>query len=140
MNDAKERAALTPAEALQKILDALGIDDLNINSRGLFEGYIRQARGEHEKQQAQGVDERTPSDEAAHADWQDISTAPRDGTKILLLDENGCGSGYWHIDGWMADWGNYYEYEPEATHWMPIPALEKHRQRREGYPHDDGRS
>jgi len=29
--------------ALQKILNALGIEDLNINSRGLFEGYIREA-------------------------------------------------------------------------------------------------
>jgi len=34
---------LTPGEALQKILDALGVDDLNLNSRGLFEDYIRQA-------------------------------------------------------------------------------------------------
>lgn len=29
------------AMVLQKILDALGIDDVNINSRGLFEGWIR---------------------------------------------------------------------------------------------------
>lgn len=28
---------MTPSEALQKILDALGVDDLNLNSRGLFE-------------------------------------------------------------------------------------------------------
>jgi DNA repair exonuclease SbcCD ATPase subunit len=34
---------LTPGEALQKILDALGVDDLNLNSRGLLEDYIRQA-------------------------------------------------------------------------------------------------
>jgi len=35
--------ALSVAEALDKILVALGVDDLNINSRGLFEGYIRAA-------------------------------------------------------------------------------------------------
>lgn len=35
------KAALTPSECLQKILDALGIEDLNINSRGLFEDYIK---------------------------------------------------------------------------------------------------
>ena len=45
---------LTPGEALQKILDALGVDDLNLNSRGLFEDYIRQAaRAESAKELAE---------------------------------------------------------------------------------------
>jgi hypothetical protein len=45
---------LTPGEALQKILDALGVDDLNVNSRGLFEDYIRQAaRAESAKELAE---------------------------------------------------------------------------------------
>ncbi|MFN9114461.1 MAG: hypothetical protein ACK5XN_30745 [Bacteroidota bacterium] len=45
---------LTPSEALQKILDALGIDDLSLNSRGLFEDYIRQAcRAESAKELAE---------------------------------------------------------------------------------------
>ena len=38
-----ESGEMSPADALQKILDALEIDDLNINSRGLFEGYISRA-------------------------------------------------------------------------------------------------
>lgn len=42
-NSNASREALTPETALQKILDALDIHDLNINSRGLFEGYIKQA-------------------------------------------------------------------------------------------------
>lgn len=63
----------------------------------------------------------TAKEAANLSGWMPIASAPKDGTKILLLDPEGCGSGYWNGNGWMADWGNYYEYEPETTHWMPLP-------------------
>lgn len=66
----------------------------------------------------------------AGGEWQDISTAPKDGTRILLLDSNGCGSGYWYNDAWLADWDNYYQYELKATHWNAITSGSQNRRGR----------
>lgn len=63
--------------------------------------------------------------------WQDISTAPRDGTEILILsyprnsydgehyivashDESNTTEAYW-------DTLDYSYHKDFATHWMPIP-------------------
>ena len=67
---------------------------------------------------------------ALAAMWQDIKDAPRDGTRVLLRDDNGwdpselC-TGWWENDQWR-DYGDVgcngiYPYEP--THFMPLPAL-----------------
>lgn len=62
--------------------------------------------------------------------WQDISTAPRDGTEILVYVDYGDGS--WKIE--KAYWQHIFQklmnatYDPmmddvdQATHWMPLPA------------------
>lgn len=59
--------------------------------------------------------------------WQDISTAPRDGTDIVMY-----GTGYndketfigsWEKNTWTA-WYSCCSYAPRAkpTHWMPLPS------------------
>jgi len=71
--------------------------------------------------------------------WRDISTAPRDGTEILLTGQPlsteddyeqfcRCVVGFydtgdwddehiWNCYHWDGDWRTYYE----PTHWCPIP-------------------
>lgn len=73
--------------------------------------------------------------------WADISTAPRDGTSILVVggtyysDGGGAGSDFdfelkeptisnWFRDGWHIGYGEAYNDEKwaEPTHWRPLPA------------------
>jgi hypothetical protein len=68
--------------------------------------------------------------------WQDISTAPKDGTRILLW----CAApmlptvGWWEPQAsrskprpfWCSErawlFGNSWARESQPTHWMPLPA------------------
>lgn len=68
-------------------------------------------------------------------DWQDISTAPKDGTRVILYQPDGqwrrrgphrgaeVATGYWHqpgnpeADGFWVAGGAF-----RPTHWMPLPA------------------
>lgn len=57
-------------------------------------------------------------------EWRPIETAPRDGTRVLLLHvrvECEVMLGYWdeQNDGWETD----SEWWPDAdfSHWMPLP-------------------
>ena len=64
------------------------------------------------------------------AEWQDISTAPKDGTDILtftpasnartgILCDIHCG--YWNLD--FKEWTQSdLEWEIDPTHWQPLPA------------------
>lgn len=68
-------------------------------------------------------------------DWQDIATAPRDGTWVLLAggsinygwcrDDRPPAVTSQYMDGcWQFAWydsGYYGEYET-PTHWMPLPS------------------
>jgi hypothetical protein len=74
------------------------------------------------------------------SDWQDIATAPKDGSAILIFqsqkpsfatamdgqkfDDPRYAIGYWRVweDGakWM--WGNRNCGEVSPTHWMPLPS------------------
>ena len=64
--------------------------------------------------------------------WQDIETAPKDGTEILVLcPYEGAGLVFWfsplnnHRGGWQpcsfdeGNWGG--RSEPAPTHWRPLP-------------------
>lgn len=66
--------------------------------------------------------------------WQDISTAPRDGTKILMRGGAYHGvpfPGYWNPSSFAPDrpWVSVVNdsrlYEHVPTHWMPLPEAPK---------------
>jgi len=52
--------------------------------------------------------------------WQDISTAPKDGTSVLVVAD-----GQYFVAWWSAGWtraGDDYDLSVEPTHWMPLPS------------------
>jgi hypothetical protein len=61
--------------------------------------------------------------ELRKGDWQDIATAPKDGTQVLLLSGGRIGNGCWNPGGaffgahWMTT-GDIFG----PSHWMPLPA------------------
>lgn len=56
-------------------------------------------------------------------EWQDIATAPKDGTQILLwYKADGHEMGFW--DGRCWDDGDFYDNlgsDADFSHWMPLP-------------------
>jgi hypothetical protein len=59
--------------------------------------------------------------------WQPISTAPKDGTRILVYGPAKNGDHYMDVCGWPANWSGkwpvaYMDYATgEPTHWTPLP-------------------
>lgn len=60
-------------------------------------------------------------------EWQDISSAPRDGTRILVYippryrgDTNWAVSDCW-MDKYDLTWETPCENDVNPTHWMPLP-------------------
>ena len=48
--------------------------------------------------------------------WQDIATAPKDGTDVLVCDDE---TGEGHVSYWTGDcWSGRNRFKP--THWMPL--------------------
>lgn len=67
-----------------------------------------------------------------YGEWQDIGTAPRDGTEVLAFDPDVgvCAVLFWDEEGgWVSSWAGDVTYnqilvEPivcSPTHWMPLP-------------------
>ena len=75
--------------------------------------------------------------------WQPINTAPKDGTRVLLVQGDLIGVGRWHLEEsghwatisekggkrtqeWEDTSSGWWEDVPqdmyEPTHWMPLPA------------------
>lgn len=66
---------------------------------------------------------RAPLDETRRGEWQDISTAPKDGSGIILWGSRWFQLlvGKWHLRNWIHHPGDHvFTYKP--THWMPLPA------------------
>ena len=63
----------------------------------------------------------------ASQQWQDISTAPKDGTKFIAFEETRSECRIyeccWHDEFSLghAYWLDDYDSEPDPTHWMPLP-------------------
>jgi hypothetical protein len=58
----------------------------------------------------------------AIADWQDISTAPKDGSEVLLFAMGDMGICYWRDDKVMTGWTWGLEKRfLNPTHWQPLP-------------------
>lgn len=53
--------------------------------------------------------------------WQDISTAPKDGT-LIMVGAPGCGVSLvrWMLDSWIDEQG--FTQGTWPTHWIPLPA------------------
>lgn len=57
--------------------------------------------------------------------WQDISSAPKDGTVIDLwrgLNSFRLTNTYWRDGKWQWKHYRYDEADDQITHWMPLPA------------------
>jgi len=54
--------------------------------------------------------------------WKPISSAPKDGTRVLIAGCNQVDLGLWCGEGWIDDGFLGYENENWITHWMPLPA------------------
>lgn len=69
-----------------------------------------------------------PDREAIAPEWRTIDSAPKDGTWLLLAEQESAEvepslyAGAWHSEGyWIADCGQNVTQTPEPTHWMPRP-------------------
>jgi hypothetical protein len=80
--------------------------------------------------------EQTPIDPIIEAiGWQDIASAPKDGTPILIwqpssqkhvwadgVDDQRYAIGYWRTWEPGGGWGNRNDSTVVPTHWQPLPA------------------
>ena len=92
---------------------------------------------------------RAPADSvtapAGGANWQDISTAPKDGTRFVAVgNDYGLDSepqhtciAQWFRGCWMevSEWNDASELK-YLTHWMPLPPLPGSAARKQGANHD----
>jgi hypothetical protein len=77
---------------------------------------------------ADSADEIMPWEDRRRDQWQDISSAPKDGTEILVCDRQVSG-GFMNVVSYTAeDYPNVWEtqeflayHEDAFTHWMPLP-------------------
>lgn len=65
---------------------------------------------------------------AAANGWLPIETAPKDGTKILILTDDGIIESFWRGSVWeqsivYADYGAHTEIDSAQTHWQPLPSV-----------------
>lgn len=57
------------------------------------------------------------------SDWQDISTAPKDGSRALFIERSGrMRVDHWHKTATDSFWRERRTPDGRYTHWMPLPA------------------
>lgn len=54
------------------------------------------------------------------SEWQEIETAPKDGTEILAWNGETCLCVVFHDGAWVENY-DYAELVEIPTHWMPLP-------------------
>ena len=56
-------------------------------------------------------------------EWQDIKTAPKDGTQILAYDGVCIENIKFRKGKWVTSWSHDEKYSDDGmpTHWMPLP-------------------
>ncbi|MGG7581713.1 hypothetical protein [Rhizobium sp. Nf11,1] len=104
-------------EALEELLEAEHLDALETTpTKDRITVRLVEAREKARKALA------TRAQPAEVSPWRDISTAPKDGTEVLLGHPDGSIQiGRWNgSDGW--DDGNFDDHFRWPTHWMPLPA------------------
>lgn len=72
------------------------------------------------------------------SDWQPIETAPKDGTRVLVADEDVwmAVARYWPCNSyWIEDAASGMKLNP-PTHWLPLPPPPQSPQVREGTRHE----
>lgn len=57
----------------------------------------------------------------AQQGWQDISTAPKDGTRILIAKGENIGHAYYRGLGFCVVASNDMIRDSDITHWQPLP-------------------
>lgn len=55
------------------------------------------------------------------SDWRDITTAPKDGTEILVARGRQMGVVFWRWERWNL--GVPAAYFDKPTHWQPLPSV-----------------
>lgn len=58
------------------------------------------------------------------SEWQDISTAPKDGTAVLAVDDEGQYHVVWWQHGSWVRAGDDYNLWVLPTHWQPLPPFQ----------------
>lgn len=54
--------------------------------------------------------------------WQPIETAPRDGTKILAIEDDNSFNVVWFCEDCFVREGDMDSFFVKPTHWMPLPS------------------
>lgn len=57
-------------------------------------------------------------------EWQSMESAPRDGTRVLLVEDGVIVVGWYNGRGWVHD-GYDYDIVVCPDHWQPLPPLPK---------------
>lgn len=128
--------------ALSDVLDAISLESLRAILAGQQAAISDDTQPGTDDAPCVGSAPSLPTEDAAGG-WQDISTAPKDGTDVLIWncegaeiahwapkeddgpDQPGCDEGWHGTYAWPGrSWGTRLQSFPQGqpTHWMPLPA------------------
>jgi hypothetical protein len=80
----------------------------------MLEGPSGQGRGRPEGRQS-------TREKATMSEWQQIETAPKDGTRILVWCDRACAIVWWMVDDVNLWTDGEYTWRDYWTHWKPLP-------------------